>query len=240
MKEIDYIKAIKFLTLNQIEVLRTLYYFPNSSATAKGLAIALGYKGFQAVNSQIGGIGKRISEVSGVKPDTYFDRGEEHFAYFSLVGPYKKDGWEMNELLCKALEDLKIVSSDKIQENVIDKLPTEITGIEEEKHLLEGMAVQVTVNKYERNQKARRLCISHYGAICTICGFDFSKKYGKIAEGYIQVHHIRPISEINSEYEVDPINDLITICANCHNVIHMTQPAMKIDDLKKIIITNCL
>jgi hypothetical protein len=36
------------LSARQIETLQILYYLPNSSATAKELAVALNYSGFQA------------------------------------------------------------------------------------------------------------------------------------------------------------------------------------------------
>jgi len=44
----------KFLSVKQIEVLQTLYYFPDSSATAKDLAKALNYASYHPANRQIG------------------------------------------------------------------------------------------------------------------------------------------------------------------------------------------
>ena len=35
------------------------------------------------------------------------------------------------------------------------------------------------------------------------------------------VHHLTPLSEIEEEYEVDPINDLRPVCPNCHAIIHL-------------------
>ncbi|WP_212749472.1 HNH endonuclease [Acinetobacter bohemicus] len=67
------------------------------------------------------------------------------------------------------------------------------------------------------------------------CGFDFYKTYGVIGQNYIHVHHIIPISKIRKNYQVDPIKDLIPLCANCHAMIHRTTPALSIDKLKEII-----
>jgi 5-methylcytosine-specific restriction protein A len=47
------------------------------------------------------------------------------------------------------------------------------------------------------------------------------------------VHHIVQLSEIRREYKLDPIRDLIPLCPNCHAVIHLTQPAMSVEDLRK-------
>ena len=53
--------------------------------------------------------------------------------------------------------------------------------------LIEGSAMQVTVNAYERNPEARRRCIAHYGCRCCICGFDFAARYGKLGVGFIEI-----------------------------------------------------
>ena len=102
-------------------------------------------------------------------------------------------------------------------------------------HLFEGAKQKITINAYERNSKARRICIDHYGAICLVCGFEFSKKYGAIGEDYIHVHHIKPLSEITEQYEVDPIQDLRPVCPNCHAMLHRRNPPYSIDELIAII-----
>ncbi|MUK43683.1 hypothetical protein GNP61_19230, partial [Aliivibrio fischeri] len=112
---------------------------------------------------------------------------------------------------------------------VIDeKYPTE----ENNNEYLEGNVKTVLVNKYERNKRARKLCIEHFGAVCNACGFDFGAKYGSIAANFIHVHHIVELSLINKEYKVNPITDLIPLCANCHSVVHMTFPAISINELR--------
>lgn len=86
--------------------------------------------------------------------------------------------------------------------------------------LIEGAIKNISTNKYERNREARQKCIDYYGSSCKICGFDFGQFYGSDLEGKIEVHHIKPISEIGENYIVDPINDLIPVCPNCHLVLH--------------------
>lgn len=86
--------------------------------------------------------------------------------------------------------------------------------------LKEGTKKRVLVNSYERNYKARQVCIEYYGSICSICGFDFGQFYGDEFEGKIHVHHLKALYEINEEYEVDPINDLRPVCPNCHLALH--------------------
>jgi hypothetical protein len=97
----------------------------------------------------------------------------------------------------------------------------------------EGATHRVAINKYERNPKARERCLQYWGKNCTVCGFDFGRVYGLWAEGYIHVHHLKPLSEISEEYEIDPIADLRPICPNCHAMIHWRTPPFSIEELKK-------
>jgi 5-methylcytosine-specific restriction protein A len=71
--------------------------------------------------------------------------------------------------------------------------------------------------------------------VCQICGLDFGKFYGEFAEGKIHVHHIKALHEIDEEYEVDAVRDLIPICPNCHLVIHTKEPAFTPEEMKKIL-----
>ena len=99
----------------------------------------------------------------------------------------------------------------------------------------EGSVMQVTVNRYERNRDARDKCIEAKGCKCAVCGMDFEKMYGEIGKGFIHVHHLIPISSIGEDYEIDPINDLVPVCPNCHNMLHRKVPPYTPDELKKII-----
>jgi 5-methylcytosine-specific restriction protein A len=57
--------------------------------------------------------------------------------------------------------------------------------------------------------------------------------YGEIGKGFIHVHHLKPVSEINGEYEVDPIEHLVPVCPNCHAMLHSQHPPLTIEELKK-------
>jgi len=103
---------------------------------------------------------------------------------------------------------------------------------------IEGASKLVSVNTYERNAEARAKCIKHYGYKCAVCSFDFENFYGSIGKNYIHVHHIVPLSAIKKEYQLDPIKDLIPVCPNCHAIIHRTQPALTIEQLKKHLINS--
>lgn len=100
----------------------------------------------------------------------------------------------------------------------------------------EGNVIDSHYERRERDYKARLACIEHYGCKCAICGFDFEKRYGEIGKDFIEVHHIIPISNSEGEHMVDPINDLIPVCSNCHSILHRKRPDPYLpEDLKSIL-----
>ncbi|MBF2077835.1 MAG: HNH endonuclease [Synechococcales cyanobacterium T60_A2020_003] len=60
----------------------------------------------------------------------------------------------------------------------------------------------------------------------------FEEKFGSSAQGFIQVHHLKPLSEIQVEYEVDPIADLRPVCPNCHAMIHLGGKTRSIEEVQ--------
>lgn len=100
---------------------------------------------------------------------------------------------------------------------------------------VEGACRSITVNAYERDPAARKACIDYHGLSCRLCGFNFEKRYGDLGVGYIHVHHIIPLADIREKYVVDPIKDMIPVCANCHSMIHRRKPALTVDELKECI-----
>lgn len=107
--------------------------------------------------------------------------------------------------------------------------------IDEEEKYIEGAVTTIKVNKYERNLKARRKCLEHYGYKCFVCGFDFEEFYGDIGKEIIEVHHNKALNQIKKSYEVNPIKDLRPVCSNCHTIIHSRKPNYQIDELKIIL-----
>lgn len=99
----------------------------------------------------------------------------------------------------------------------------------------EGAASNIVVNNYERSLEARKQCIEHFGAICSACEMDFETVYGEIGRGFIHVHHKVKISRIKQEYVIDPLNDLVPVCPNCHAMVHRTEPPLSIERLRKIL-----
>lgn len=99
----------------------------------------------------------------------------------------------------------------------------------------EGNCVRVMTNRYERNPSNRAICLKKNGYTCTVCGFNFEKRYGEIGKHFIHVHHIIPVAQMGPDYVVDPLKDLVPVCPNCHAMLHTSNPPLSPDELKKYI-----
>lgn len=122
-----------------------------------------------------------------------------------------------------------------------EPLPEEVEEVPGEP-IIEGAKKTITVNSYERDPKAKKLCKDYYmkrdGRItCQVCGFNFGEVYGPEYANKIHVHHIVPVSKIGEEYIVDPIKDLIPVCPNCHMILHAGK-GISVEELRKKVKKN--
>ena len=97
----------------------------------------------------------------------------------------------------------------------------------------EGATLRVQVNRYERDPKTRAKCIEHHGTRCAVCKLDFETRYGEIGQGFIHVHHLRPLGSLKSSYRLDPVKDLVPVCPNCHAMLHRRDPPYDFEQLRR-------
>ncbi|WP_444917885.1 HNH endonuclease [Microbulbifer sp. JMSA003] len=175
----------------------------------------------------------RLIEEEGYKlltfPMKYSDANKD----IDGSGPAKIGGFTAKatpkELI--KLEGAWYASDEKVPNRIPEEIPTQ-------QKYAEGSVTKIAINAYERNGEARKACLEFHGYLCQVCEFDFEEKYGDIGKKYIHVHHIIPISEIQTEYFIDPVKDLIPVCPNCHAMLHRTEPALTVNELKKIVSRN--
>ena len=86
----------------------------------------------------------------------------------------------------------------------------------------EGSQKRRYITIYERNQALRQQAINIHGFSCMVCKFNFHKFYGDWGEGFIHVHHPKPISDSKDQenIKVNPRTDLIVLCAKCHSMVN--------------------
>jgi len=224
---------------DDIALVKALYNCRGCREKASVLAAILGVSGHPVLNLQIGRLGKRIVDRL---PDVKFPSRENGSIRYWHIPFWAEDAekkgqyiWELRPELKEAIEQLLATGKTILVDSKENTMIAEEIPEEELKSLFEGAKKQITVNAYERNPQARKVCIEYYGAACQICWFDFGKFYGNQFEGIIHVHHRNPISELKDNYQVNPKEDLIPICPNCHSAIHSRTPPYSPEELKCMI-----
>lgn len=91
--------------------------------------------------------------------------------------------------------------------------------------------------KIERNSEASKKVKKFHGYDCMACKINFSDTYGKLGEGYIEAHHLRPLHTleqgITSVYDIE--KDFVVLCSNCHRMIHRQDDPSNLELLKQTI-----
>jgi hypothetical protein len=132
---------------------------------------------------------------------------------------------------CKVTRGLSNVTAD-IEAESLPFIPEEIYDVD----LVEGGRQRIVVNSYERNPRARSICLSHWGTRCAVCGFNFEDKYGESFRGLVHVHHLTPVSTRDQRYSFNPTRHLRPVCPNCHAALHHRKnPPYTIDEMKEIL-----
>jgi 5-methylcytosine-specific restriction protein A len=109
------------------------------------------------------------------------------------------------------------------------------SALQHEAELPEGAKTRIEVNRYERSPANRAACIAIHGARCMVCRFDFEQKYGPLGAGFIEVHHKTMVSQMGGHYLVNPRDDLVPLCSNCHSMVHRVEPPLAIEALKTLL-----
>lgn len=172
----------------------------------------------------------RLVEEEGYKLLTFSMRLSEENRELDKSGPAKIGDFEAIAVPKKLVRvGNGWYASD---EREIARIPEELPEAIKYK---EGASKTILVNAYERNGKARKKCIEHFGCQCVACDFNFELAYGELGKGFIHVHHRVPLKDIENEYLLDPIKDLVPVCPNCHAMVHRTEPALQIDELRRLL-----
>lgn len=66
---------------------------------------------------------------------------------------------------------------------------------------------------------------------CQVCGLRFKDAYGRLGIEFAEAHHRVPLSQLRENVRTQ-MDDLTTVCANCHRMLHRMEG--KRDDMKKL------
>lgn len=137
------------------------------------------------------------------------------------------------EALGRVADEIR-AAMDSTQASAFSKSTDRTTAEATEGRLLTG------VHTYrERDPKITRLkkleARETYGRLaCEACKFDFAEEYGELGDGYIECHHLVPLSQIEVERKTT-LDDLALLCANCHRMVHAGDPWLELDELRALL-----
>lgn len=78
----------------------------------------------------------------------------------------------------------------------------------------------------------------HDGYECQVCGLRFEDHYGSIGKDFAEAHHIVPLSRLSGKVTTR-LEDLRTVCANCHRMLHrMKGKAGDMSRLRKLVLSR--
>jgi hypothetical protein len=148
------------------------------------------------------------------------DLGESERAFIKC-DDLKKKGFrvDMSRGLCVAPSDARTFREVKARIDNERKRACrtrDLESIEGE----EGREKGRFANYYERKPKLRNAAIELHGENCMACGFNFGSRYGERGEGFVEVHHMKPIGARGKRTRVRPKTDMVVVCSNCHRMIH--------------------
>jgi hypothetical protein len=87
----------------------------------------------------------------------------------------------------------------------------------------------------ERSSKLADAAKIHDDYTCRICGFNFGTAYGELGSTFAEAHHVVPLASPKAK-EVTTVDDLITVCSNCHRMLHrMAGETGDISKLRRIV-----
>jgi 5-methylcytosine-specific restriction protein A len=91
--------------------------------------------------------------------------------------------------------------------------------------------------RIERNPRAAKEAKKHHGVRCQACKVRFDERYGELGRGFIEDHHLRPISSLEEGAAIsfDVASDFAVLCSNCHRMIHRTTDPSDLDSFRRLI-----
>ena len=163
----------------------------------------------------------------------------------------KKINHSTRRLPGQTVERITIVETDvpfvyqiNCQSYFTEDNPFDRQNLEAEENIYfpEGKKVFANHVRYERNQALITLAKEKFKAkngslFCEVCGFSFDV-YGERGREFIEAHHdVIPVSEMGDD-SVSSINDIRMVCSNCHRILHLKRPWLKVEELKQLLTSD--
>lgn len=205
--------------------------------------------------SQIAAISKRVAKkLYAVRIIRDFDLANGKYLYLDI--PLKKSEFNhpVFEKYTEGESYFGIFDSTKVNqehecptfcanavaffEDVARSMP-HASEIDEQREVYPRSENRKKVQSHVRRERSPYLatqCKIRDNYTCQVCRFEFRKKYGDLGIAFAEAHHRVPLSKLKESVKTR-LEDLTTVCANCHRMLHkMEGEKNDIDKLRKIIL----
>lgn len=151
---------------------------------------------------------------------------------------YRTDSLPSEQELRRDLSEMVGLYDLAISRGGTDNVDTAKSLGTEDPGTIEETRRYVRHTRIERHSKAADRAKQVLGCVCQACGFDFEKVYGERGRGFIEAHHLIPLSTLpeGKPVPMDPAKDFAVLCANCHRMVHRHRPWISFKELKSLLL----
>ncbi len=177
------------------------------------------------------GVTLKLSNFLALDPSY---KGKGMAAYSKLDKEVFEEFAQDKVRLKKIARGIRHISKDaSLSQEILKIEDDEISGVDS---VREGQVLYKLHKVRERDKKItaakKKRVLKEKGELkCEACGFDFEKAYGELGKGYIECHHLVPLSNFESGKDTK-LEDLALLCANCHRMIHKDLSISSIEAFK--------
>jgi len=193
--------------------------------------------------------GHDIEIISG-RNDDYFSQKVRHLKSHNTLtdkglAVYMEGYWAITSAGRKYLdENEEVYDSLKSQGFKEEDISKQVDKDFQNLIIEEGSIELKSIKQRKRSQKLREEKIKEIkmwnnGKIsCIVCNFDFSDKYDGHGEGFIEIHHLEPVSFGSTSQDIqEALKKVVPLCANCHRMVHKNKDKLLTpEELKKIVL----
>ncbi|MCC6929318.1 MAG: HNH endonuclease [Gemmatimonadaceae bacterium] len=201
-----------------IEMLRAQYAMPGRVTTMRRLAQAAGFgNSWSAANRVFGGFAGRVRREMDLQ---YHGLALWTIGYWPVPEDEQLEefSFRMRPNFAKALERVGLVVNARPGPAPRKQPPRSLEG-ERSRSMRTHLRREAGLREAKIAESSRRSPDGRLRCEVPGCAFDFEDRYGVQGKGYIQVHHLEPLSA-RAEASETSLDELVLICANCHAMVH--------------------
>jgi len=193
--------------------------------------------------------GHDIEIIKGRKDDYFSQKVRNLKSHNTLtkkgLATYLSEYWAITTSGRKYLDDNEEVydslkSQGFKEEDISKQVDTDFKELVIEEGTIELKSIRQRKRSEKlREEKIKEIKAENKGKIsCVVCDFDFSEKYDGHGQGYIEIHHLEPVSlGLTNQSLTEALKKVVPLCSNCHRMIHRDKNnLLSPEELRKIVL----